>query len=139
MAAALFANSQAAPTSTAVLSAASGATVVKSGNYYDAHGKLVGGWAELAEPAPGTAVTFTPTTTVSEGGGTWTYGTYVDSGGLKHCWSFYYHPSYEHHATADMGTGQVRVYAAQGQWAKAEPQPFDAKYTTTCNVYWSLW
>lgn len=72
--------------------------------------------------------------TVGVGGGEWRYGTTVNAGGQKVCFSKYYHSYNLHSATASMdGYIDTDVRAARG-WAEA----YVIRWTNnTCRVYWS--
>lgn len=119
------------------------AVVVPQGVFKDKAGKIVGGWAVLSTESSGarqpTKTAARPDARVSAGGGTWDYGTYVDSRNYKHCWSFYYHGSKRHGATARFVYASSRsVDAPAGSWANAEPDPFNANYSGTCEVFWRV-
>lgn len=66
------------------------------------------------------------------GGGTWSYGTVLTSGGKK-CYSNYYHGSKRHSATAILANGTDKDYAPKGSWAKAS---VEAGAAHTCHAYW---
>lgn len=125
------------------------ATSAPSGVFVDSHGSVVGGWRFLSGTTTGhqsvassaDTSAATPATRVGAGGGTWDYGTYVDSTGYKHCWSFYYHGFNYHSATArfyNSSTGAIpesdKKYAGAGSWANAEVNPL--YNAPTCQVYW---
>ncbi|MEU8956031.1 lactococcin 972 family bacteriocin [Streptomyces sp. NPDC048518] len=74
----------------------------------------------------------TPTTVKEVGGGTWSYGTVLTTGG-KRCYSNYYHGSKGHTATAILANGTDKDHAAKGKWAKAS---VEAGAAYTCHVYW---
>ncbi|MFE2300468.1 lactococcin 972 family bacteriocin [Streptomyces sp. NPDC059445] len=74
------------------------------------------------------------THTKDVGGGSWTYGWELTSGG-KRCFSSYFHGSKMHHATARIANGDNKAYAFAGQTAKAS-RTAGAAYT--CSAYWSL-
>jgi lactococcin 972 family bacteriocin len=80
--------------------------------------------------------TVTPMTVVNVGGGTWSYGTYVDGGGWKHCYSQYVHNTKYHSATAIIANGNNKVYANAGYWANADAK---AGLAYTCYAYWSTY
>ncbi|QSZ27660.1 lactococcin 972 family bacteriocin [Aceticella autotrophica] len=61
----------------------------------------------------------TPFSVVSAGGGTWNYGTEINSG-IKHVWSYYIHPSKRHSSTAIIGSSQDKEYAGAGVWSYAD-------------------
>lgn len=68
------------------------------------------------------------------GGGSWTYGWELTSGG-KRCFSYYFHGSKMHHATARIANGDNKAYAFARQTAKASRTAGSAY---TCSAYWSL-
>jgi lactococcin 972 family bacteriocin len=94
--------------------------------------------ASAAPAAPQSGIvalsTATPNTTVNVGGGTWNYGSSVDSSGTKHCWSHYDHPTKTHSATAIMGSQNVKVRKTPKIWANAD---IYAGTGNTCYAYWS--
>lgn len=75
-----------------------------------------------------------PTTTKDVGGGSWTYGTEVVTGG-KRCYSYYFHGSKLHNATAKIANGSLKVGADAGKTAKAS-RTAGAAYT--CYAYWGV-
>lgn len=78
--------------------------------------------------------TLTPATTVDAGGGSWTYGTELVTGG-KLCYSYYFHGSKQHHSTATIAGASNSYYAAAGKTSYAE-KTAGAAYT--CYAYWSV-
>ncbi|WP_406008388.1 lactococcin 972 family bacteriocin [Streptomyces sp. NBC_00637] len=72
-----------------------------------------------------------PATSKDVGGGTWTYGTEVVTGG-KRCYSYYFHGSKLHNATAKIGNGSHKVGEVAGKTAKAS-RTAGAAYT--CYAY----
>ncbi|WP_143658524.1 lactococcin 972 family bacteriocin [Streptomyces sp. Tue6028] len=74
------------------------------------------------------------THTKDVGGGSWTYGWELTTGG-KRCFSHYFHGSKMHHATARIGNAENKDYAFARQTAKASATAGSAY---TCNAYWSL-
>ena len=115
-------------------------TVLAEGVIRDASGQVVGGWATLDGSSAAGARSLKPAAREYPGGGTWDYGTYVDSSNYKHCWSFYHHPSKKHGATARFQyASSESVDAAAGYWANAEPNPFSAQYSGTCQVFWKVY
>lgn len=73
-------------------------------------------------------------TTKGVGGGTWTYGTEMVSGG-KRCYSYYFHGSKSHGATAVIAGGTTKAVEFAGRTAKAS-RTAGAAYT--CQTYWSV-
>jgi lactococcin 972 family bacteriocin len=92
--------------------------------------------AAVSAPQTGsiTLSTVTPDTTVNVGGGTWNYGSSVDSSGTKHCWSHYVHPTKTHSATAIMGSQNHKVRKTPKIWANAD---IYGGTGNTCYAYWS--
>ncbi|MFJ8606349.1 lactococcin 972 family bacteriocin [Streptomyces sp. NPDC093675] len=78
--------------------------------------------------------TVVPATTVDVGGGSWTYGTELVTGG-KRCYSYYFHGSKLHHATAIIADAQNSAYQPGGYTAKASAT---AGAAYTCHAYWSV-
>ncbi|MEV0623000.1 lactococcin 972 family bacteriocin [Nonomuraea sp. NPDC050404] len=74
--------------------------------------------------------------TVNVGGGTWSYGTRVGTGGLKHCYSKYTHPKKKHSATAIMADVHSKDYAGKGKWASAG---VTGGWAYTCYAYWNTY
>ncbi|MET9040890.1 lactococcin 972 family bacteriocin [Streptomyces mirabilis] len=78
--------------------------------------------------------TVSPKTTKDVGGGSWTYGTELVTGG-KRCYSNYFHGSKAHKSTAQMGNSSFTDTAVAGVTSKASKT---AGAALTCNVYWGL-
>ena len=67
------------------------------------------------------------------GGGTWKYGSSINSIGQKSCISYYYHPKYAHSSSVRMDV-YANDWADAGQWSYARV----TRYTrTTCSTYWN--
>ncbi|MFF5968002.1 lactococcin 972 family bacteriocin [Streptomyces collinus] len=75
-----------------------------------------------------------PATTKDVGGGTWTYGTELVADG-KRCYSYYFHGSKLHNATAKIGAGSIKVGEKAGKTAKASKVGGGA---FTCYTYWGV-
>ncbi|MBV7698375.1 lactococcin 972 family bacteriocin [Streptomyces sp. TRM70350] len=75
----------------------------------------------------------TPATTKDVGGGTWTYGTELVSGG-KRCYSYYFHGSKLHKATARIANAERNAAEPGGRTARASAT---AGAAYTCYAYWS--
>lgn len=73
-------------------------------------------------------------TTKDVGGGSWTYGYELTTGG-KRCFSYYFHGSKKHHATAKIALGSNTAYAFGGTTAKAS-RTAGAAYE--CYAFWSV-
>ncbi|POX44757.1 lactococcin 972 family bacteriocin [Streptomyces sp. Ru72] len=74
------------------------------------------------------------THTKDVGGGSWTYGWELTTGG-KRCFSYYFHGSKMHHATAKIANAENKAYAFAKQTAKASTT---AGAAYTCYTYWSV-
>ncbi|OIJ96657.1 hypothetical protein BIV25_16980 [Streptomyces sp. MUSC 14] len=74
------------------------------------------------------------THTEDVGGGSWTYGFELTSGG-KRCFSYYFHGSKMHHATVRIANAENKAYGFAGQTAKASTT---AGAAYTCKAYWSV-
>jgi lactococcin 972-like bacteriocin len=74
------------------------------------------------------------THTKDVGGGSWTYGWELTTGG-KRCFSYYFHGSKMHHATARIANAENKAYAFAKQTAKASTT---AGAAYTCTAYWSV-
>jgi len=72
-------------------------------------------------------------TSVSAGGGTWIYGTTLDSSLAKHCISEYTHPSKRHGSTAIMNGLEAKDEVAKGVWSYAN---VGSHTTATCYAYY---
>ncbi|MFE5036438.1 lactococcin 972 family bacteriocin [Streptomyces sp. NPDC056683] len=98
--------------------------------------------AATSQPVGGMAVirvdpsssTVAPATTKDVGGGTWTYGTELTADG-KRCYSYYFHGSKNHTATAKIGNAEQKVANAAGYSAKASAT---AGAAFTCYTYWGI-
>ncbi|WP_330265634.1 lactococcin 972 family bacteriocin [Streptomyces griseorubiginosus] len=75
-----------------------------------------------------------PATTKDVGGGSWTYGTEIVADG-KRCYSYYFHGSKLHNATAKIANGSLKVGEVAGKTAKAS-RTAGAAYT--CYAYWGV-
>jgi lactococcin 972 family bacteriocin len=78
--------------------------------------------------------TVEPATTKDVGGGVWTYGTEIVTGG-KRCYSYYFHGSKQHSATAKIAGSQTKAVEAAGRTAKAS-RTAGAAYQ--CYTYWGV-
>ncbi|MDX3574395.1 lactococcin 972 family bacteriocin [Streptomyces sp. ID05-47C] len=76
----------------------------------------------------------TAQTTDDVGGGTWTYGTEITTAG-KRCYSYYFHGSKDHKATAKIAGSSYTDTALAGTSAKASKT---AGTAYTCYTYWGL-
>ncbi|MFE4966325.1 lactococcin 972 family bacteriocin [Streptomyces sp. NPDC056660] len=76
----------------------------------------------------------TPATTKDVGGGTWTYGTELTTEG-KLCYSYYFHGSKNHTATAQIANAKQKVANSAGYSAKARAVAGSAY---TCYAYWGI-
>ncbi|WP_158073111.1 lactococcin 972 family bacteriocin [Streptomyces kebangsaanensis] len=76
----------------------------------------------------------TTQTTKDVGGGSWTYGTEIVAGG-KRCYSYYFHGTYLHRATAEIAGGSHTAGANPGVTAKASKT---AGAAWTCYAYWGV-
>jgi hypothetical protein len=74
------------------------------------------------------------THTKDVGGGSWTYGWELTTGG-KRCFSHYFHGSKMHHATARIANAENKAYAFAKHTAKASAT---AGAAYTCYAYWSV-
>ncbi|MFD7438186.1 lactococcin 972 family bacteriocin [Streptomyces sp. NPDC059861] len=72
-------------------------------------------------------------TTEDVGGGTWTYGTEITADG-KRCFSYYFHGTKLHKATAKIGNGESNSAQPGGITARASLVR-GASYT--CYTFWS--
>ncbi|WP_369171066.1 lactococcin 972 family bacteriocin [Streptomyces sp. R28] len=68
------------------------------------------------------------------GGGSWTYGTELTADG-KRCYSYYFHGSKLHNATAKIANSSYKVGEKAGKTAKAS-KTSGAGYT--CYAYWGI-
>ncbi|MDX3308877.1 lactococcin 972 family bacteriocin [Streptomyces sp. ME08-AFT2] len=66
------------------------------------------------------------------GGGSWTYGTELVTGG-KRCYSYYFHGTEQHKSTAKIASGETMATALAGKTSKAS-RTAGAAYT--CYAYW---
>ncbi|MEU6572415.1 lactococcin 972 family bacteriocin [Streptomyces sp. NPDC046805] len=96
--------------------------------------------AAVAQPKSGVvAIKVDPSrpsvkTTKDVGGGSWTYGYELTTGG-KRCFSYYFHGSKMHHATAKIANASTSAYGFAGQTAKAS-RTAGAAYE--CYAFWSV-
>lgn len=74
--------------------------------------------------------------TVSAGGGTWQYGSYISTWPPKTCYSNYVHNSRYHSSTAVIGASNTKSYANAGYWSNASTW---AGAGHTCNAYWNTY
>lgn len=89
------------------------------------------GWVAIeVDPSSTRSVT----TTKDVGGGTWTYGTSLTTGG-KRCYSYYFHGSKVHEATARIANAEGYDWAGAGASAMASTT---AGAAYTCYAYWSV-
>ncbi|MYS72747.1 hypothetical protein GTY88_20340 [Streptomyces sp. SID5926] len=70
------------------------------------------------------------------GGGTWNYGSTITNKGKKRCYSYYFHGSHQHSATAKIGGGSYKVLANAGKSAMATKE---AGVAYTCYAYWAVY
>ncbi|MEU5145122.1 lactococcin 972 family bacteriocin [Streptomyces sp. NPDC021139] len=65
------------------------------------------------------------------GGGTWNYGSTITDKGKKRCYSYYFHGSKQHSATAKIGSDSLKAAAVAGKSAMAT---VEAGVAYTCFV-----
>ncbi|MBQ0887846.1 lactococcin 972 family bacteriocin [Streptomyces sp. RM72] len=70
------------------------------------------------------------------GGGTWNYGSTITDTGKKRCYSYYFHGSKQHSATAKIGSNSLKAAAAPGKSAMATAV---AGVAYTCYAYWAVY
>ncbi|MFF3879235.1 lactococcin 972 family bacteriocin [Streptomyces sp. NPDC001978] len=79
------------------------------------------------------AGSITPQTVLNIGGGTWSYGSYLTTGG-KYCYSNYYHGSVVHGSTAAMAGHSIKAVAGPGDYSYAH---LTAGAAYTCSTYYA--
>ncbi|MEV7991973.1 lactococcin 972 family bacteriocin [Streptomyces sp. NPDC086077] len=89
-------------------------------------------WGMVEIKVDDTSSEITPFTTEDVGGGTWTYGTVLNSDG-KLCYSYYFHASVSHKSTAKIQNRSTTATNSPGYTSFAERQGGGAY---TCYAYW---
>ncbi|MFF1714749.1 lactococcin 972 family bacteriocin [Streptomyces sp. NPDC058268] len=89
-------------------------------------------WGMVTIKIDPNSTSVTPMKVKNVGGGTWSYGTVLTSGG-KRCYSNYTHPSKRHSSTAVLANGSDKDYASADNWSRAS---VEAGAAYTCHAYW---